>query len=89
MSEVPLYLEFEDLRGWKSRGRETTRAEDAQGTPTQSHISPSILVPGVRGSVRTRRARRLRATRSPAKVAGLYKPSPMTLRNSDFTNRHP
>ena len=22
----------------------TTRAEDAQGTPTQSHISPSILV---------------------------------------------
>jgi len=25
-------------------GRSTTRAEDAQGTPTQSHISPSILV---------------------------------------------
>ena len=25
-------------------GRITTRAEDAQGTPTQSHISPSILV---------------------------------------------
>ena len=25
-------------------GRGTTRAEDAQGTPTQSHISPSILV---------------------------------------------
>jgi len=24
-------------------GRGTTRAEDAQGTPTQSHISPSIL----------------------------------------------
>ena len=24
--------------------RGTTRAEDAQGTPTQSHISPSILV---------------------------------------------
>jgi len=23
-------------------GRGTTRAEDAQGTPTQSHISPSI-----------------------------------------------
>ena len=22
----------------------TTRAEDAQGTPTQSHVSPSILV---------------------------------------------
>ena len=27
-----------------SSGRGTTRAEDAQGTPTQSHISPSILV---------------------------------------------
>ena len=27
-------------------GRGTTRAEDAQGTPTQSHISPSILVYG-------------------------------------------
>jgi len=25
-------------------GRGTTRAEDVQGTPTQSHISPSILV---------------------------------------------
>jgi len=25
-------------------GRGSTRAEDAQGTPTQSHISPSILV---------------------------------------------
>ena len=25
-------------------GRGTTRAEGAQGTPTQSHISPSILV---------------------------------------------
>ena len=30
------------LRGGSGRG--TTRAEDAQGTPTQSHISPSILV---------------------------------------------
>ena len=29
--------------GWLS-GRGTARAEDAQGTPTQSHISPSILV---------------------------------------------
>jgi len=27
-----------------SRGRGTARAEDAQGTPTHSHISPSILV---------------------------------------------
>ena len=27
----------------------TTRAEDAQGTPTQSHISPSILVYEVYG----------------------------------------
>jgi len=26
------------------RGRSAARAEDAQGTPTQSHISPSILV---------------------------------------------
>ena len=31
------------LNGFLS-GRGTTRAEDAQGTPTQSHISPSILV---------------------------------------------
>ena len=30
---------FQDLSG-----RGTTRAEDAQGTPTRSHISPSILV---------------------------------------------
>jgi len=28
--------------GWLWEG--TTRAEDAQGTPTQSHVSPSILV---------------------------------------------
>jgi len=27
-----------------SDGRSATRAEDAQGTPTQSHISPSMLV---------------------------------------------
>jgi len=31
-------------RAWCPSGRGTTRAEDAQGTPTQSHISPSILV---------------------------------------------
>ena len=30
--------------GWFISGRGTTRAEDAQGTPTQSHTSPSILV---------------------------------------------
>jgi len=29
---------------FKFYGRGTARAEDAQGTPTQSHISPSILV---------------------------------------------
>ena len=29
---------------WDISGRGTTRAEDAQETPTQSHISPSILV---------------------------------------------
>ena len=28
----------------RDSGRGTTRAEDAQGKPTQSHISPSILV---------------------------------------------
>jgi len=28
----------------KTNGRGTMRAEDAQGKPTQSHISPSILV---------------------------------------------
>ena len=36
-------------RQWRGRrkecsGRRTARAEDAQGTPTQSHISPSIRV---------------------------------------------
>jgi len=39
---------FDRLRvGWLNgdlSGRGTTRAEDAQGTPTQIHISPSILV---------------------------------------------
>jgi len=29
---------------WEGSGRGTTRAEDAPGTPTQSHTSPSILV---------------------------------------------
>ena len=32
------------LRQVKASGRSTTRAEDAEGTPTPSHISPSILV---------------------------------------------
>jgi len=30
--------------GFQASGRGTARAEDAPGTPTQSHISPSILV---------------------------------------------
>ena len=30
-------------QGHELSGRGTTRAEDAQGTPAQSHISPSIL----------------------------------------------
>ena len=30
--------------GWLNGGRGNARAEDAQGTPTQSHISPSMLV---------------------------------------------
>ena len=33
-----------DYRLRVGSGRGTTRAEDAQGIPTQSHISPSILV---------------------------------------------
>ena len=33
-----------DTGSWGISGRGTTSAEDAQGTPTQSHISPSILV---------------------------------------------
>jgi len=32
------------LVGSTDSGRGTTRAEDAQGTPTHSQISPSILV---------------------------------------------
>jgi len=51
---------------WDLSGRGTARAEDAQGTPTQSHISPSILVyediPGYTSVRRTfaRRAARRR-----------------------------
>ena len=33
-----------DFHSSHPRGRGTMRAENAQGTPTQSHISPSILV---------------------------------------------
>jgi len=33
-----------DLQGTIDSVRGTARAEDAQGTPTQSHISPRILV---------------------------------------------
>ena len=45
MSEVPLYARC-TLPGGGARliRKGTTRAEDAQGTPTQSHISPRILV---------------------------------------------
>ena len=32
------------LNGFSSIGRGAARAEDAQGTPTQSHISPSVPV---------------------------------------------
>jgi len=32
------------IDSWDLSGRGTKRAEDAQGTPTQSHISPIILV---------------------------------------------
>jgi len=41
--------------GFKVPGRGAARAEDAQGTPTQSHISPSILVYEDKGSKRVRR----------------------------------
>ena len=43
---IPTDLErmLGDDRPRVGSGRGTTRAEDAQGTPTQSHISPSILV---------------------------------------------
>ena len=53
-------------------GRGTTRAEDAHGTPTQSHISPSILVyedkylryePGFRGGRSSSRIHRCRESR--------------------------
>jgi len=41
---TPTTAPIDRLRvGWLN-GRGTARAEDAQGTPTQSHISPSILV---------------------------------------------
>ena len=33
-----------DSGSWGLSGRGTTRAEDAEGTPTESHVSLSILV---------------------------------------------
>ena len=40
------YTKVERIRvGWLN-GRGDARAEDAQGTPTQSHVSASILVYG-------------------------------------------
>ena len=47
---LPVCFRYESVNFWRVidsglvSGRGTTRAEDAQGTPTQSHISPSILV---------------------------------------------
>ena len=52
-------------------GRGTTRAKDAQGTPTQSHISPSILVYEHHVGVRTARAWRPCSSRSTAPAATL------------------
>ena len=43
MSEVPLYSSLGD-RLRVGSGRVAARAENAQGIPTQSHMSPSILV---------------------------------------------
>ena len=41
-SEIPRHFRAVIDSGLAGRG--AARAEDAQGTPTQSHISPSILV---------------------------------------------
>jgi len=44
---IYLFIEsthLSNVLGDRLRGKGTTRAEDAQGTPTQSHMSPSILV---------------------------------------------
>ena len=41
----PTFTSSDRLRvGWLNSGRGTARAEDAQETPTQNHLSPSILV---------------------------------------------
>ena len=63
MSEVPLYrpVNFAAVTG---SGRGTTRADDAQGAPTQSHISPSILVyEEEQMKIKSMRRRRARAHR--------------------------
>ena len=44
MRSVPIGIALSLVAWVPSSGRGTARAEDAQGTPTQSHISPSILV---------------------------------------------
>ena len=41
---VSLNSRMNGLLGPACAGRVTARAEDAQGTPTQSHILPSMLV---------------------------------------------
>ena len=43
-SEAQRWLQTPRKSEMIDSGRGTTRAEDAQGTPTQSHTSPSILV---------------------------------------------
>ena len=47
MSEVPLYTICDYIPTptlMIDSGSGTTRAENAQGSPTQSHITPSILI---------------------------------------------
>jgi len=39
-----VHIKVWTTHSWDLSGRGTTRAEDAQGTPAQSHISPNVLV---------------------------------------------
>ena len=68
-----LVIDPGSTRSWNLSGRGTTRAEDAQGTPTQRHISPSVLenlrVSG--GGVRVYRRLRSWSERWRAQVEGL------------------
>ena len=66
----------------------TTRAEDAQGTPTQSHISPSTLVYEESESPLSGSGSRLSSQRGPDAFASLPLEECCPLRQTSRVGRH-